>query len=292
MWNFTEMVSSPLAYLLQIISLLIPVLLLVHMHYDAKYRNTTLSVLWYICGIIFPFVTIIVYISKRKKFPAPETKTCSQCGKQYPEGFTMCNSCLIELPANNENDKDKQRKVAATTFLSFWIFLVISTSLTGFLGINAVSEFFDVLDEYSFVRPALTDENGDSVYYDKMGNKYDDPFDVIIYGENGEKYIYLEEELEDLYFSYYVDENGKKYESTNCYVNEDGFFVYNEELELLCDDDPDYNDAFSEDENDTYMYYENPYVDENGDLYYWAEEAIWNEKGELITAENDPTITE
>lgn len=292
MWIFAEMVSSPLAYLLQIISLLIPVLLLVHMHYDAKYRNTTLSVLWYICGIIFPFVTIIVYISKRKKFPAPETKTCSQCGKQYPEGFTMCNSCLIELPANNENDKDKQRKVAATTFLSFWIFLVISTSLTGFLGINAVSEFFDVLDEYSFVRPALTDENGDSVYYDKMGNKYDDPFDVIIYGENGEKYIYLEEELEDLYFSYYVDENGKKYESTNCYVNEDGFFVYNEELELLCDDDPDYNDAFSEDENDTYRYYENPYVDENGDLYYWAEEAIWNEKGELITAENDPTITE
>ena len=35
-------------------------------------------------------------------------------------------------------------------------------------------------------------------------------------------------------------------------------------------------------------YYEDRYIDEEGNLYYYADEVSWNEKGEIITAENDP----
>ena len=41
-----------------------------------------------------------------------------------------------------------------------------------------------------------------------------------------------------------------------------------------------------------YKYYNDYYVDEEDNKYYWAEEASWNEKGELITAENDPNPLE
>jgi len=39
-----------------------------------------------------------------------------------------------------------------------------------------------------------------------------------------------------------------------------------------------------------YKYYDTPYCDEDGNIYYWAAEASWNENGELITAKNDPTV--
>ena len=49
-------------------------------------------------------------------------------------------------------------------------------------------------------------------------------------------------------------------------------------------------DALSElqSEMDSYRYYDDVYLDEEGNIYYYAETASWNEKGEIITAENDP----
>ena len=43
-------------------------------------------------------------------------------------------------------------------------------------------------------------------------------------------------------------------------------------------------------EGDGYRYYYEYLVDEDGNIYYDAFEASWNEKGELITAENDPSL--
>ena len=42
-------------------------------------------------------------------------------------------------------------------------------------------------------------------------------------------------------------------------------------------------------EGDGYRYYYEYLTDEKGNIYYNADEASWNEKGELITAENDTT---
>ena len=47
-----------------------------------------------------------------------------------------------------------------------------------------------------------------------------------------------------------------------------------------------YNDYIAS-YDEGYRYYNYPYVDAEGNIYFCAYEASWNEKGELITAEND-----
>ena len=55
------------------------------------------------------------------------------------------------------------------------------------------------------------------------------------------------------------------------------YFDYDEEYE--------FDDLFEEQD---YRYYYDRYIDKEGNFYYYAEEVSWNEKGEIITAENDP----
>lgn len=314
-----DLMMSPWYYVLSAISLVSIVLLLVYMHFSAKHKNQKLSAGWYICGYFFPLITAIVFISKSKKFPGPDMKVCPACGDRYPRVYEVCGRCLAPLPEIDDSTKNKDKKISKITGAAFWVTYAITTvaSLV-FLGfmvgafIDTVSGAIDSFEDSG--RIGITNESGATVYYDKMGNTYENPEDVVLYGKDGTAYTYKVENIEEdgMYFDeyYYVSDDGEKFIEYDCYINEDGWFVFDKKQEFdYIDDAPFYYDEESEnyydydgnilseediyayyDENlEDYRYYDMTYFDSEDNKYYWAPEASWNEKGELITAENDPT---
>ncbi len=295
-------IFSPIISLLEVLTL---IFLILYMNYTAKYKNHDLSVAWYILGIFFPVPVAIAFAIKSKKFRHENTKVCSQCGDKYPETFTMCSRCLIELPELDDPKRMKKKKLGKVFCGLFWAVTVALVVVMGILIATVVDQTLGMLEDFdSSYRIGITDENGETVYYDKKGNTYTDPYAVLIYGKDGEVYTYttIEDESvdEDVFYfenTVYVDQDGNEYDPYNCYVDEDGYFFYDENYEIVWDDsDYDYeaDEEFEVDleeligEEDTYRYYQDRYIDDEGNLYYYADEVSWNEKGEIITAENDP----
>lgn len=288
-------IFSPIISILQMLSF---VFVILYMNYTAKYKNHDLSVAWYILAVFFPVPVAIAFAIKSKKFRHENTKVCSQCGDKYPETFTMCSRCLIELPELDDPKRMKKKKLGKV-FGGLFAVVTVATIVTFVALFTTVfQETMSMMDyEDSLVqsyRIGVPDENDEYVYYDKEGNTYTDPDEVVIYGKDGEAYksIVKENELGGIFFDdtseygYYVDSKGNTYDIYLCYVDEDGYFYYDEECEIDWDDMAYDEDAAEE----NYRYYHDVFTDDEGNIYYYADEASWNEKGELITAENDPSL--
>lgn len=296
-------IFSPIISLLQILSL---VFVILYMNYTAKYKNHDLSVVWYILAVFFPVPVAIAFAIKSRKFRHENTKVCSQCGDKYPETFSMCSRCLIDLPELDDPKRMKKKKLGKIFCVSFWVVTVATIVTFVLLFVTIIEETFSMLKYEDALNPSyrigFLDENDEFIYYDKEGNTYTDPNEVIIYGKDGEAYTptVKEEEFGAIFggaydYIYYVDEDGNEYDSYLCYVDEEGYFYFDKDCEIDWDDsDYDYDleeelenceDWFDE---ENYRYYDDVYVDDEGNVYYYADEASWNEKGKLITAENDP----
>ena len=295
-------IFTPIVSLLQILSL---VFVILYMNYIAKYKNHDLSVAWYILAFFFPVPVAIAFAIKSKKFRHENTKVCSQCGDKYPETFSMCSRCLIDLPELDDPQRMKKKKLGKIFCVLFWIVTVATVVTFGFLCSTVFEQTMDMLEyeeslNYSY-RIGITDENGETAYYDKEGKAYTDPNEVVIYGKDGEVYTPVFEtdvldgifsgENEYEYLSYYADNDGNKYDIYLCYVDEEGYFYFDEDEEIFYDE-ANYEEYFGDSEDyideETYRYYYDRYIDDDGNIFYWAEEVSWNEKGEIITAENDP----
>lgn len=271
---------------------------LLFMHYSAKHRNQKLSAGWYVCGVLFGFWTLIVFLVKRKDFPGPDTKVCYQCGDRFFEKFEICPKCLIALPENNQEEKKKQRKLSQLFGTAVIILYILAFIFGIVMGISGVLSVFD--DTYN---DAYNDRIAvDGVFYDKKGISYEDEDSVLLYDEDGRIYTYTVEEYSDgdgwLYEDeFYVRDDGEKYYMYDCYVTEDGWFycdkagileLYSTDTSNMTEDELNaYYSEMLESRNEDYRYYNYPYVDAEGNYYFDAYEASWNENGELITAEND-----
>ncbi len=291
-------IFSPIISVLNVLTI---VFVILYMHYTAKYKNHELSVAWYILAFFFSLPTAIVFAVKSKKFRHENTKVCAQCGDKYPETFTMCSRCLIDLPELDDPQRMKKKKLGKIFGVLFGAVSVATVVVITALVIIVVQQTMDLMqfdNNFSYRIPIET-AAGEKLYLDKEGNVYTDPWEVVIYDRDGNTYTYEIKEIEDEEYglyedSFYVDEEGNNYESYYCYVDEEGYFYYDEEMEICWDDsDYDYEDEAEYDfddlfEEQDYRYYEDRYIDEEGNVYYYAEEVSWNEKGEIITAENDP----
>ena len=288
------------APIIQVLRILTAVFVILYMHYTAKYKNHNLPIVWYILGFFLPLPVAVVFAIKSKKFRHENTKVCSQCGDKYPETFTMCSRCLIDLPELNNSKRMQKKKLGRLFGVLFVVSVVAFVVTLGYYMVNVYNRTMEWVDTLESIdRIGITDENGQTVYYDKKGNTYTDPNAVVLYGKNGDVYTYIvvgEESDEDDAFYFesqvYIDQDGNEYDPSNCYVDEDGYFFYDKNYEVVWDDSGygyddkiDFNDFFDE---ESYRYYQDRYTDENGNYYYHAEDASWNEKGEIITAENDP----
>ncbi len=294
--------------LFSVMSMLSVIFLVLYMNKTAKLKNQELGVGWYLCAFFFTLITAIVFASKSKKFPGETTKVCYQCGDRYPENFTMCTRCLIDLPVINKAHKEKQKKSAKRFCAAFWTVMTISIiTIASVIGVSAYLGVEMAEDIMSVGRIGVENESGDIVYYDKKGNSYENAEDVLLYDEEGEVYTYTVKEVDEDGYVYddwfFVDSKGNEYPVYECYVTADGWFCYDEEYEIFIDysdvdeeEDEEYPDDYSfgdilsdvQNELDNYRYYDDVYLDEEGNVYYSAETVSWNEKGEIITAENDP----
>lgn len=287
--------SMMLTAIMSLLSICTTVFGLLFMHFSAKHRNQKLSVGWYVCGIIFGLWTVIVFLFKRKDFPGDNVKICEQCGVIYPANFQICSNCVIELPEYNSELKNKQKKISRIFGIAVIVTYIMSLICTGIYFGGVVDSILNAEEQYRL------DING--VFYDKKGNSYENENDVPLYGEDGKVYTLISEasEIDPLSEEYfYVSENGEKYFELDCYITEDGWFycdkaglleLYSTDTSTMTEEELDeyYEDYLASYEED-YRYYNYPYVDADGNLYFDAYEASWNEKGELITAENDITL--
>lgn len=288
-------VYIPVIAVLEILSVLFSLLF---MHWSAKHRNHKLSAGWYVCGILFGFWTIIVFLIRRRDFPGEDAKLCPQCGDVYLKDAVQCPKCSVDLPEVNADEKKKQKKLSRI----FGAAIILTLIAAFIFGIVWGFVFSEELMDYE-----LLDENYriavNGVYYDRLGNSYEDETAVLLYDEEGRTYTYTLAEVTDGEFTYeeeyYVRDDGKKYLIYDCYVTRDGWFycdkayeleMYSPDTSTMTDEELDsyYEENLGLYEAD-YRYYDYPYADSDGNLYYDAFEASWNEKGELITAANDPT---
>jgi hypothetical protein len=287
---------SPIISVLNVLTL---VFLVLYMNYTAKYKNHELSVAWYILAFFFPLPVAIAFAVKSKKFRHENTKVCSQCGDKYPETFSMCSRCLIDLPELDDPSRMKKKKLGKIFCGVFWVSMVaLIVAVVTLMGIVA-KQTMDLVqfdNNFSYRIPVET-ATGENLYYDREGNVYTDPWEVVIYDKDGKAYTYEIKEVEDEEYglyedSFYVDEDGNNYVSYYCYVDENGYFYYDDDEEIYWyDSDCDYDEEYEFDdlfEEQDYRYYYDRYIDKEGNFYYYAEEVSWNEKGEIITAENDP----
>ena len=300
-------IFSPIISVLQILSL---VFVILYMNYTAKYKNHDLSVAWYILAVFFPVPVAIVFAIKSRKFRHENTKVCPQCGDKYPETFSMCSRCLIDLPELDDPKRMKKKKLGKIFCASFWVVTLATIVTFAMLFVTIIEETFSMLEYEDALNPSyrigLYNENDEYLYYDKEGNTYTEANAVVLYGKDGEVYTPVVEsgifdaifsgESKYEYISCYTDSKGNEYDSYECYVDEDGYFYFDEECEIVWDTS-DYSEEELENieerfDSITYCYYHDVYIDDEGNKYYYADNASWNEKGELITAKNDPNFPE
>ena len=287
---------------LSIIGLALTALCILYMHYAAQYRNQKLGMGWYICGIIFGPLAVLIFVLKKKSFPGPDLKVCPSCGNRCPLSYEVCNRCLVELPEVDEQEKTKQKKLSKIFGIGVIVTFILDTVLGMVMMGTVTSEVIDIFKSLDFSENYKIAVDG--VYYDKKGNSYEKETDVPLYDKDGRVYTYTTEMAgEDIYSyeeEYYVRDDGEKYFAYDCYVTEEGFFYcdkayvldyYYPDTDKMTEEEIDaYYQLQVNQEGDGYRYYYEYLVDEDGNKYFEAYEASWNEKGELITEANDPTL--
>lgn len=270
----------------QIISYLGTAAAMLFLYFSSKHHNSELGIKWYILAFFFPFITSMVYLSKSKEYKKSSgMKICPCCGDRYYPNFQICSRCLIELP-EVDTKKSGMYKKLSKIFLCVFICIFVVDLIIGSVAIGSsvkdwsaeLDNISENLEEYP-ERISFEDSEGDTIYYDRNGEKNYNNLDFPLYDRNGNVYRFV---LDEGKMGFYKDDGEKDWNDANfilnedCFVDEEGYFV------ILDGDDPV---KIVEEGKEINYYFDTPYTDGKGNFYYPALSASWNEKGELITSQ-------
>lgn len=261
-----------------IVGLIFNALVAVAINVDAKARDLKNATVYSVLAFFFPLIVGIVYgVTRNNAQKNDHPKLCQSCNITVDTNAYACPKCgntNLALWANP--NADSQMKKSVKIFIVAVVIYVIGAitasgvAISSFMDIandpegfdSQVDEFINRLDEAD----DYYDLDDDLDYYDKNGNSYDDLEDVLYYDKNGNTYKY--------YFN--IGENSKEYfvntktqeqlSSSNCFVDEQGFFVYINDTSVLKQSDDDY-----------VMYY-----DKDGKAFYLASYVVWDSNGNII----------
>lgn len=253
--------------------------------YDCKARKNDKRTMWMVLCFFFPIIAGIVYACTRDKNIRPQTKICAICGANIDPSATFCpncgNSSFYQPDAQDSEMLVKKSKTffgfavgvyVLSVILSIVMVFTITSTVIGDIEnmpddfdsiINFDSDFYEYSYHYGY------DVDGKTVYYDREGKAYDNGDDVLYYDRNGNTYTYDDED--------YVFESADGYEfaSYNCYVDEEGYFVYDK----IADKDMSKAQIRYYDSTENFV---DVYADREGNFYYFADVVSWNSEGKMV----------
>lgn len=226
------MISFMVYRALPVLKILASILMSISVYRHAKSNNISHKGIWAFLAFGFPILGRLVYCIYHRFIRKKN------------------NEYLFEQNTTNN------RKGAVMCVLS----LVLSV-LAGIITIVSIATM-----GFSVVKSVVDDEPlWEVTCYDVHGNRYDDIYDVPLYDREGNIYTY--EVKLSLYINDYIDQNGNRFDGDYCYLDSEGYFVYNETdftpcEECLCD----------------------YYYDKQGNKYYglWGGAIYWDEDGNFF----------
>ena len=298
------MLITILTVLVAVFAFAFRVLFMLAINYDCRARNLKTTTLFTILSFFFPLITGIVYACVRKDAEpnSKYCSACNTPVDGAAKFCPACGSpALITVAKENAQ---QLAKTSVTLFVIAVIVFALSFGASTARTVMAVKAGADYVESYDknglekkledYLKNYIdldeiedeleeglndledeedtsdeeetTDINdviGNLRFYDRDGNSYKSTEDVPYYDKDGKVYFYRKDEKLNQYFVEKGKEN-KKLDLERCYVDMDGYFVYDEKNEITNEDLV-------------------TGVDKNGNKYIPASLAIWNEKGELVT---------
>lgn len=274
--NVMKMYNIILIYALVLI--IFKVLFMLAIGFDCKSRGDNKQSMWMIFCFFFPLPAGIVYGCTRDRSNPSYNKFCHNCGAVLHPSANFCPNCNnMNLVVNVPKDSEKNKKTSKTFFgVSVAVYVIavitymvfISCMVSTYVGaidsvldgaMSGLEESFDSGTHFGYTI------DGETVYYDREGNIYYDDDDVLYYDKDGATYTYDDDDY------WFVGETGARYDYAYCYVDSDGYFIYD-----AAGYENDYNAVITYDE------ITDSYYDKDGNIYYYADEVSWNSKGVMV----------
>lgn len=228
-------VISMLVYrVLPVLKTFAGILMAVSVYRHAKSKNIGHKWIWTIFVFVFPIIGRLIYcVYHRFIRKTTYDYIFEQTPKRKGNGTVLCVLSLL-------------------LYGVIFIITIVSVATMGFSVVKSVVDD-EPLWEYTC--------------YDVNGKQYSDIYDVPLYDREGNVYDY---ESEWFVVGDYVDQDGNRLDGNYCYLDSDGYLVYDENDTFAeCQDNYEY--FFDEDGNIYYGLWGNPiYMEENGDIYEFS----------------------
>lgn len=275
--------------LIQVFIIVSRVFAVLYIVFSCRYYHESVSAGLCILAVFFPLIAVIVQLSRKKHFQGAGMNVCRQCGEKVPPTYEVCPRCLVPLEPYDERASEKSQSLSHIMLAVFSVCkavtVVISVVFFAVYFGTVLSAMSQTIDSQQRI-PVMVD--GEQIYYDKMGVFYTDPDAVALYAKDGTKYVYDEES------GCFIGQNHDEIPAVFCVVDGDGWLYYDEE-DALTYGDPE-NDALAALNEGNLMSMTideliaqflggaggDIWYDEDGNVYYGAFWASWNEKGELL----------
>ncbi len=169
--------------------------------------------------------------------------------------YSFYHRCIRKWIWNIPYPKVYKRKGTAAMVLSIITYGIMMITAM----VSAVTVGVSVIKSEIDNEPIVT-------YYDLYGNEYEwyEEYDVPLYDREGNRYV-LEPDF--IYIGEFVDQNGNRLKGDYCFLDKDGYFVYDENGSFtMCEDNCDY---YFDAEGNVYFDLDGRPVlwDKNGDVY-------------------------
>lgn len=250
------------ALLYALFALICQICLAVTVNYDCKSKNNSKATMWSVLVFFFPYIAGIIYLCTRNDAKHMHPKRCMTCGAMIDVRYDFCPQCSgtafdQQLSYNPEVYKKKAKTsviVTVITFIAAIVMAVLMIAQIFSVGFDSLKKETDPYGSHF----AYSAEDGSKCFYDMKGNVYTDSDDVKYYDRDGNVYRYDDEE------DVFADYNGEIYYTYFTYVDSDGYFVYDEDNKIYTDD------------------VDGSYIDDEGNVYFYAPNVSWNSEGKLV----------
>ena len=295
---------SVLVVLCIVFAVLYRVFFALAVNFDCRSRNLKSTSLFTLLTALFPIITGIVYACVRNNAEVNK-KRCTYCGVVIDGAATQCPQCQSVNFENavSQNAPQLAKKSVVLFVVAAVIFAlsvgagteagIMSNRITKDIKENYTDEEIentvdDILEEFSKKQESTTASDSTAeketttsgtnetttfdgdltnlTYYDRNGKAYDAPDKVPFYDKDGN--VYKMKQDENLKSWFVKDGSDKKLEYSKCFVDKDGYFIYDEKDELTQS-----ADSFIA-------------KDKDGNEYSPAALVLWTKDGRMISSIN------